>query len=393
MSFMAKQRVLAVLTLCALGLTVGATTASSDPGRGIDPNQGESLVEIDLASKAAATRLQLESESYGIDFNEHYLRHNDNGTVTVTVFGNEDELSALQAAGYDLGVTIEGPRTWEDRIADRRQDVRAENRADAAALDDPVGPASHEDEIVILRVDYFENYAGRFLSVEAKNRDGGSTPTGAVYTGPSMSLSWNTGAGTPIDTAPRPMGVNIDPDTTPDTYIEHRELVRIGDVGSGPPAPTRIRIGSSTERHDGSRRGHLAGRRAAADGPWLPEGLHDALHGPDRGLRALRRAGGRVPEHRRAHHAAAQDQRLPAQGAGQHERHAAPRQRARRRHTAEPDGGPHVPGLGPRGRQRHHRGVPQPERPELGAERERGGAGDRRQPRDQRVGGALEHSG
>jgi hypothetical protein len=43
------------------------------------------------------------------------------------------------------------------------------------------------------------------------------------------------------------MNVNIDPDTTPDTYIEHRELVRIGDAGSTEPeAPTRIRIGSST---------------------------------------------------------------------------------------------------------------------------------------------------
>jgi Zinc carboxypeptidase len=42
------------------------------------------------------------------------------------------------------------------------------------------------------------------------------------------------------------MNVNIDPDTTPDTYIEHRILIRIGDIGTGPAAPTRIRIGSST---------------------------------------------------------------------------------------------------------------------------------------------------
>ena len=43
------------------------------------------------------------------------------------------------------------------------------------------------------------------------------------------------------------MNVNIDPDTTPDTYIEHRELVRIGDAGNPLPAqPTMIRIGSST---------------------------------------------------------------------------------------------------------------------------------------------------
>ncbi len=43
------------------------------------------------------------------------------------------------------------------------------------------------------------------------------------------------------------MNVNIDPDTTPDTYIEHRELVRIGDSGTAsPPQPTMIRIGSET---------------------------------------------------------------------------------------------------------------------------------------------------
>ena len=43
------------------------------------------------------------------------------------------------------------------------------------------------------------------------------------------------------------MSTNIDPDTTPDTYIEHRELVRIGEPGTTSPArPTRIRVGSST---------------------------------------------------------------------------------------------------------------------------------------------------
>jgi hypothetical protein len=97
----------------------------------------------------------------------------------------------------------------------------------------------------VLRADFFENYAGRFLSVEAKTRLGGSTPTGAMYTGPVLSLSYNSGPGTPIDSEPVLMDVNIDPDTSPDTYIEHRELVRVGDVGST-ARPTRIRIGSET---------------------------------------------------------------------------------------------------------------------------------------------------
>jgi len=59
------------------------------------------------------------------------------------------------------------------------------------------------------------------------------------------------------------MNLNIDPDTTPDTYIEHRELVRIGDAGTNnPPRPTRIRVGSSTGQ-----------TKEAAVNTWLGGGL------------------------------------------------------------------------------------------------------------------------
>jgi Zinc carboxypeptidase/Chitobiase/beta-hexosaminidase C-terminal domain len=241
-----RRTIAAAGMLCAL-VWAGAAPASDDVGRGIDPNQGESLVEVTLSSKGAAMRLQLEAATYGVEFNDHYLRRNGDGTVTATVFGNKDEFEALEDAGFDLGATIEGPAIWRERIAERQAEVRAENRAEAAAEDDTVGTQSHQDEIVILRVDYFENRDGRFLSVEAKDRLGGAAPTGSTYVGPTLALSWNTGAGTPISTTPRIMSTNIDPDTTPDTYIEHRELVRIGEPGTTtPPRPTRIRIGSST---------------------------------------------------------------------------------------------------------------------------------------------------
>ena len=59
------------------------------------------------------------------------------------------------------------------------------------------------------------------------------------------------------------MNVNIDVDTTPDTYIEHRILVRIGDAGTTTPAsPTMIRIGSSTGE-----------AKNAPVEPWLDGGL------------------------------------------------------------------------------------------------------------------------
>ena len=166
------RRALLALSILALAVT-GSAAAEDDDGRGIDPNQGRSLVEVTLPNKAAAIRLQLNADTYGVDFNDHYLRTNPDGSVTVTVFGAEDELAALHSAGFKLGTTIEGPETWRARIEDRLDAVAAEETAGAAALGE-IGVASHEDEVVILRADYFENYAGRFLSVEAKTRLGGA---------------------------------------------------------------------------------------------------------------------------------------------------------------------------------------------------------------------------
>jgi Zinc carboxypeptidase/Chitobiase/beta-hexosaminidase C-terminal domain len=212
--------------------------------RGIDPNQGLNLVEVDLANKGEAMQLQVDAERYGVEFNDHYLRNNRNGTVTVTVFGTERALDRLRSAGYDVTRTIESQRTWERRIDVRQADVRQERRADRAAMG--LAAPAPLGELVILRADYFENYAGRFLSVEAKTRDGGVDEEGD-YAGPELSLTWNRGGDTPIDSVARVMNINVDPDTTPNTYIEHRELIRIGERGNNdPPAPTRIRVGSST---------------------------------------------------------------------------------------------------------------------------------------------------
>ena len=201
------RTVLSRVALGAAAMTCALTGVASaqDEGRGIDPNQGDSLVEVSLPSKGAAMRLQLEAEQYGVEFNDHYLRRNANGSVTVTVFGTEGEIDALADAGYDVGATIEGPATWKDRTADREAAVREENRAVAAAEGESIGIQSHANDVVILRADYFENRDGRFLSVEAKTRQGGSTPTGASYVGPTLALSYNTGAGTPMSTTPRLM--------------------------------------------------------------------------------------------------------------------------------------------------------------------------------------------
>src|SRR5918992_343446 len=232
---------LLVVAILALTLTGAAAAADGGEARGIDPNQGDNLVEVTLPDKAAAIQLQLNAEQYGVDFNDHYLRHNGNGSVTVTVFGTAEELDALAAAGYEVGTTIEGPTTWRTRVQERQEDVRAEVRADAAARGAGDVSAADTGEIVVLRVDSFENYAGRFISVEAKTRLGGVQADGTGYEGPSLSLTWNRGAGT-------------------------------DDAAAADAGRDRLEQGCG----QGSARPALAGRGPAADERRLPERLHDA---------------------------------------------------------------------------------------------------------------------
>ncbi len=237
-------RVLLAISVIALAITGGAA-AQADEGGGINLTVEDSLVEVNVSSKAAALQLQKSAEDFGVEFNDHYLRNNHDGTFTVTVFASEAELDALAGAGYQIGTTLQGPGASFESLSEMNSARALEAKSGEAALGDPPVIAD-DDELVILRADYFENYAGRYLSVEAKDRLGGAAPSGSTYVGPAVSVSWNTGAGTPIDQGPRPMNVNIDPDTTPDTYIEHRILIRIGNVGEGAGAPTKIRLGSST---------------------------------------------------------------------------------------------------------------------------------------------------
>ena len=114
-----RRALLAGASVCVVTWLGGATGLAAADERGVDPNQGESLVEVQLPSKAAAVRLQLEAPTYGVEFNEHYLRQRPDGSVTVTVFGDDAEIAALDAAGFEVGTTLEGPGTWRPRLEAR----------------------------------------------------------------------------------------------------------------------------------------------------------------------------------------------------------------------------------------------------------------------------------
>ena len=222
--------------VCAMAM-LSSPAFAQDEDRGIDPNQGENLVEVVLPSKAAALRLQLEAETYGVEFNDHYLRDNGDGSVAVSVFGSENEIQALADAGYEVGLTIEGPKTWRKQADSRETAIRKESRASGAAVGKP-GPTPDPDaELVVLRADYFENYGGRFLSVEAKTRLATVNPANGAYTGPTLSLSWNEGDGTAISATPRTMTST----STPTRRPTPTSSIASSSASAAPTAPTRPR--------------------------------------------------------------------------------------------------------------------------------------------------------
>jgi hypothetical protein len=245
-----------VLTFAvALALGAGGGTASTG---GLPV--AENLVEIKVADRAAVERLMLVAESIGAEFNDHYLRSNsDDGTVTVQVIGDDAQVAELRDRGYEILGTIEDEAAYWDRIAHRVRAIEEERRAQAVAesgrpadlnkfgLRAGVAATALASEITVNRVDYFQNYAGRFLSVEAFNANTVVQGSNAG-SGPTMAVTWDAGPGTPIGSGgPRNMSPYVDPDPAQDTYLYHRMLIRIGAPGNDtPPRPSRIRIASST---------------------------------------------------------------------------------------------------------------------------------------------------
>ena len=70
-------RALLVLSVVALGVT-GAATANGDGD--VILNEGDSLVQVIVPNKAAAYDLQRRAEDFGVEFNDHYLGRNDDGS-------------------------------------------------------------------------------------------------------------------------------------------------------------------------------------------------------------------------------------------------------------------------------------------------------------------------
>ncbi len=221
---------LLVTCLLPVAFTVAPAVAASDPYAGADD---QALVEFHLPNREAVDLLV----AAGADLAE-YQRENADGSVTVNAVVTPSQRAYYESLGFRVGATIEDQSTWEAARADREAAVAAERQSQSAAeLGGRAGNLSAAGfdvggEVMILRADYFTNYAGRFLSVAAR------TSLGTSAGGPVLSM------------AVKEQGGNYGNAITMSRYVDagqymyHRLLVGLSAAGTA--APAMVRVGSST---------------------------------------------------------------------------------------------------------------------------------------------------
>jgi len=236
-----KGLALFVTLVAFAALTLTGSAVANDDDAAV---QSERLVEVTVPNRAALDDLV----GAGYDLGES-VRHNDDGTITVLVYGNDDEFAAIAAAGNTVGTTLEDENTWRARLAERQEAIDAAERAANAAQYGSASSASGKGglrslaaatEVTVQRVDYYESYAGRFLSVEAFD----AATNGTGTTGPTLAVSYSSD-GVTYSTASN-MSRYIDSDPTPDVYLYHRVTIRLSGLGSSAPRPTTVRVATST---------------------------------------------------------------------------------------------------------------------------------------------------
>ncbi|MDI6695088.1 MAG: M14 family zinc carboxypeptidase [Anaerolineales bacterium] len=238
-----------LLLLALIVSSVSATTVGQGP---VTPLNGDTtveeevaLVEFILPNRAAIDQLN----AINADLAE-YVNENEDGTITVHVIVTPSERAILESMGFQAGMTIEDQSTWEAAKAERETAIQAEQAAQSAAEDSPP-PLLPEDEspllapmsavefdpggeVTIMRVDYFTNYAGRFLAVSAR------TALGTTTGGPTLAIAWKESGGE------YGSATTMSKYNDAGVYMYHRVLVRVGALGSTTPVPATVRVGSST---------------------------------------------------------------------------------------------------------------------------------------------------
>src|SRR4051794_10635579 len=234
--------------------TLGALAATAALALGVAPgiaaaDDDDSLITFRLPNRAAVDQLQ----AAGTDLGER-VQPNADGTVDVDAVVTPEEKAVLEAQGYKAIDVIQGPGHADALRAERNAAIAQDNAALANAKAGRVVAkvkakgATATGLVRAQRADYWESYAGRFISIEAFSPDAHYTCTPTrqcTYVGPTLTASWLDAGGNVLGTQQLSPFSDTDSSLNPVAYLYHSSLVRLGNVNDGSTMPAKVRIGSS----------------------------------------------------------------------------------------------------------------------------------------------------
>ncbi len=239
---------IAALAASALLLVGGASAYAADDN-GIPY---ERLVEVTVPNQEAVDSVVANYDA------AEYKKVLDDGEIMLNVFVTNEQEGALKADGYAIGNTIEDSNTGAARMEQRQQVVDQEALADDLAQNGMPKSTKFQGQsvvptpgdTVIQRAVIFTDAVGpntgrstaRFLYVEAFNNSTKVTGTRTV-SGPTLALSYAGPDG--VYSTATDMGRFVDTDPTPDSYMYHRQLIRLPTTFTASPSDVTVRIATA----------------------------------------------------------------------------------------------------------------------------------------------------
>jgi hypothetical protein len=204
-----------------------------------------SLVTFQLPNTAAVDQLN----RMGADLAES-VRPAPNGGVLVDAEVTADQRAQYEALGYRAIATIQDERDFEAVKAERDAAVADEKAAFAnlkagRTVTKGERSAVATDKVQAQRADSFENYAGKFLSIEGYTDAQHVTctttngRTTCAYDGPALTAAWLDASGNVIGQS------TLQPFVDDQKYLYHTGLFRVGDPNDSSAMPASVRVASA----------------------------------------------------------------------------------------------------------------------------------------------------
>ena len=197
-----------------------------------------SLVQFKLPDKATVDQIAAQ----GADLDHGVIPVE--GGVLVSVQVTPEERARLEAQGYPAVAVISDAGNADRLRAQRNAVLEDEADARAALKRSPAkGKNAIGGTVRAQRADYFENYAGRYFSIEATTTQAAVT-CGANnrcnYSGPQLTAAWLDGSGTQRGSGN--LAALLDSGITPAQYLYHVSVYRVGNLNDGGTMTATIKV-------------------------------------------------------------------------------------------------------------------------------------------------------